>query len=234
MNYNRYINYEGGRIHLLDTFVYIAIDPSGGSSEQNATSRTDKCGWSVAAVNTKDERFILELNERHFDDEQFVAHLFTLNETYLPRSMGIEKTPHLLSIIRREETKRKIALPLVELRPKGRKKSARIRSSRATLGYTYFLADIQPRCQLMFRNWYDDMQHGDDGIDSFAYLGDMIVPPTEEQLTAHKTEVLKLIDHNILVHLPDYTKREVREVERLLDRHRYNEEDDLDAFYEGH
>ena len=235
IDYNRYVVYPGGKIHLLDTFVYITIDPSGGASESTATSTTDKCGWCVGAVNVKDERFILELDEHHFNDEQFVDHVYKLHEKYLPRLIGIEKTPHLMSHFRRAEKEKKLVLPLTELKPRGRKKSVRITSARATLGYTYFLNSILMKSQLMLRSYYGEMQHGDDGVDAFAYFDDICVPPTEQQLLSHKQEILRLIEKNIVLHLPERDKREVVEVQRLLREHNqtYSADDDLEAFNNG-
>ena len=233
-NYDQYIVLpDKSKVHLLDTFVYITIDPSGGSSEATATSRTDKAGWTVCAVDAKDNRYILDLDEAHLTDEQFVDHVYKLWQTYLPRLIGIEKTPHLLSHFRRVEKERKVILPITELRPRGRKKSVRIRSAGTTLPYTYFLAHIQPKVQQIFRKWYDEMQHGDDGIDSFAYLDDIAVAPTEAQLKAHKLEILRAIDRNMLLHLPSRERRDVESIQKLLGIQRENAQEDLEAFYNG-
>lgn len=233
MDYNSCIEYEHGMVHLLDTFVYITVDPSGGASEATATARIDKCGWTVGAVNAKDERFIFEIGENHLTDEQFIDHVYRLNEEYLPKLIGIEKTPHLMSHFRKAEKERKVVLPLYELRSKGVKKSVRIRSSRLTLGHTYFLDGIQPKCQLMFRNWYDEMLHGDDGIDSFAYFDTIAVPPTVAQLTAHKQEVMRLIERNMLLNLPKSGNRDTALIRHLMASQRYSEDDDLESFNNG-
>lgn len=237
--YDRRIDYydvreqEQRSVTLLDCFVYIAVDPSGGSSEDTATSRTDKCGWTVCAVDKHDNRFIFEIGERHLDDDQFVRHMYTLNEQYIPKFIGIEKTPHLLTHFRHVEKEKKLVLPIITLAPKGRKKSVRIRAAGTTLGRTYFLDNVTAENQRRFRNWYDEMEHGDDGIDSYAYLDDFAEPPTEEQLVAHKKEVLKVLAELYVKELPDQVKGEWAFVKKYTTgKNDYNA--DWEAFTNGH
>lgn len=217
---------------LIDCFVYIAVDPSGGSSEATATRRTDKCGWAVGAVDMHDNRFILEIGEKHFDDEQFVDHIYSLYDQYIPKVIGIEKTPHLLSHFRHIEKQKKKVLPITELKPLGRKKEVRIRSAGTTLGRTYFIDTERNSYEQLFRKWYTDMEHGDDGLDAFSYLDDIIIAPTEEQLQSHRNQILKLLAELYVEQLPKEAKEDWAFVKRFTQQDSYSE--DWDRFMRGH
>ena len=236
--YDRRIDYYDVReeqqrsVTLLDLFVYIAVDPSGGSSAETATSRTDKCGWTVCGVDVHDNRFIFEIGERHLDDDQFVRHMYTLYEQYIPRYIGIEKTPHLLTHFRHVEKEKKMVLPIITLAPKGRKKAVRIRAAGTTLGRTYFLDNSVAENQRRFRGWYDEMEHGDDGIDSYAYLDDFAEAPTEQQLIAHKNEILKVLAEMYVKELPDQVKGEWAFVKKFTSA-TPNYDEDWNNFIEG-
>lgn len=227
--YGRKIVYPGGELYLMDCYVYITIDPSGGASEQTATARTDKCGWAVAAVDVKDNRFILEIGEKHLTDEQFVEHIYTLHDTYLPRLIGIEKTPHLDAHLRRAADDKKKYIPITLLKPRARKKSIRIRASSAALGRTYFLDTAAPQYERMFRNWYDEMEHGDDGLDAFAYLDDIMVPPTPGQLDVHRAEIIKALDMLHLTSLPRHVQEEWKFLKKYTNED-YSPEKDYEEF----
>lgn len=204
-------------LYLMDCFVYIAVDPSGGASEQTATSRTDKCGWAVVAVDVKDNRFVMEIGERHLTDEQFIEHVYQLHDTYLPRMIGIEQTPHLDAHFRRAIVDKKKILPITPLKPRRRKKADRIRSCGAALGRTYFQSGSAAKIQKMFRDWYDEMEHGDDGIDAFAYIEDILVAPTPKQIELHRKEIIKALDMVYITTLPKHVQEEWKFIKRYAD-----------------
>lgn len=203
------------RVRLMDTLIFATVDPSGGASEQEATARTDKCGWCVAAVDVNDNRFILEMDSKHLTDEQFVEHIYAINQQWLPKLIGIEKTPHLLTHFRHIEQRKKLVLPLYELKPNRRKKSDRIRSSGTTFGRTYFIDMDKDRIEQLFRGWYDEMEHGDDALDAFAYLDDIVFPPTPEALQAHIKEVVKIMADVYVELLPKHVQEEWAFVKRF-------------------
>lgn len=116
---------------------------------------------------------------------------------------------------RHVEKVKKLVLPITELRPNRRKKSERIRSSGTTLGRTYFLGADVPRLQTMFRAYYDEMEHGDDALDAFAYLDDIVFPPTPEALQAHIKEVVKIMADVYVELLPKHVQEEWAFVKRF-------------------
>lgn len=230
--YDKPIIYPGGIITLNDCFIYITVDPSGGGDPDKATARTDMAGWCVAAVTVSNDWLILELKKEHMSDAMFVDKLFELNSKYLPRTIGIEKTPHLKAYLDLQCRIRKQGLPLMELIHKGRPKQVRIRAVRPFLPTTYFPLVESGHIQKTFHNWYTDMEHGDDDLDAFAYLPDIAIAPTETQLRYHR-EVIKQRVQEILLEGMAGDKSELEFMKKLINKDKLDPTTDMENFWKG-
>ena len=205
---NKTLTYPGGTVALLDTQIYITVDSSGGADEASATNRTDKVGWCVNAVDERNNWFILELKSAYLSDEQFVAKLFELEDTYLPYTFGIELMPHLATVLRMEFKRLNRSLKIVELKHGRRNKADRITRLRPLLKSTYFLDQEYAHIQHRLRNWYTEQEHDDDDLDAFGYQIDVARAPTPESVAFHRKHRKDRIDEIRLAQLPRAEREE--------------------------
>ncbi len=195
-------------VDMQDTLVYVTIDPAGGTSPENATPRTDKWGFAVAAVTSDSKYFILDCFAEHMTEATFMDKLWSLDAQYHPYRIGIEKTQHLDAYIRLEFIRKQRFLNLVKLEPKGRKKERRIQALSAILPHMYFSSKIHATIQHDMRRYYTEMEHGDDHLDALAYMLDIAVAPTANMLSEQR-EIRHAADNReALSHIPEYQRAE--------------------------
>jgi hypothetical protein len=202
------ITYPGGKVSLLDTLIYITVDSSGGADETSATTRTDKVGWCVNAVDMYSNWFILELQAAHLSDEQFIQRLFELDDKYLPHTFGIELMPHLATVMRLQFKLLNRSLKIVELKHGRRNKADRITRLRPLLKNTYFLDQNHAHIQHRLRNWYTEQEHDDDDLDAFGYQIDIAHAPTPDSIVSHRKQRQERLEEMQLLRLPPAERTE--------------------------
>lgn len=180
---------DGHEIKLDECLVYITVDPSGGANEQQGrqNNKLDKAGVCVNAVDLSGHWNICDLYKKYLDDDQFLDELFSLDTKWKPYLIGIEKMPHLDSLIRREMKARGHTLKLCELKPSRRKKSDRIR------GLLPLLGDMTLASHLMGKDrelsgWHTEVEHGDDDWDALAYQIDIARKPDRGTINQTRIE----------------------------------------------
>lgn len=201
--------YGNNQVRSLDEcIVYVTIDPGGGCAPAQATARTDKWGWAVVAVDQQNQWFLLELWEEHLSDDMFIDRLWSVYEKWRPYLIGVEKMPHLDTVIRQSMLNRNRTLPLVELKPGGRAKELRIRGLHPLLENIHVSDRIASAVQHKMQTWYTEMEHGDDALDAFAYVIDIARPPTSQQLIAYRRSMEEHETQLRLQSLPETDRKE--------------------------
>lgn len=173
-------------VDSYNTLVYVTIDPAGGTAPAQATKRTDKWGFAVAAVTTDSQWFILDMFAEHLTEAMFMEKLWELEARCHPYRFGIEKTQHLAAYIRLEFARKNRSLNIVDLAPKGRKKERRIQALSSMLPNMHFNSKIAGYAQHLLQRWYTEQEHGDDDLDALAYLIDIAVAPTPSMLAEQR------------------------------------------------
>ena len=178
MNYMDSVQYgTGQQVSLLDTFVYATIDPGGGTSAANANTKTDKAGWTIGAVTLSSDTIILETGEAYMEIEEMLNLIYRIHMQWRPRLIGVERMMYLQQYFMKEMQRRRKILDLYTLQHQGRNKAERIKATLPFLKKTYFLEETVAMVRAAFQRWHERMVHGDDWIDSFAYLFDIAHPP---------------------------------------------------------
>lgn len=193
-------------IELVECNVYVTVDPSGGTGRDQAHAKTDKVGWAVNAVSSDGQWHFLEIGEEYLTDPQFIDKLFLLYHWYRPEVIGIEKMLHLETALRQAFQLRHETLPIGELRPRGRQKSARIRGLRPLCGSIY-LREGRTDARY-FTNYYTAIDHGDDAIDAVAYQVDIARAPSPWQIQSRREARLREWENAQLNALPPTEKQE--------------------------
>ena len=205
---HKVITYPGGKVSLLDCLIFITVDSSGGADAASATSRTDKVGYCVNAVDMFSNWFILELKAEYLSDEQFINRLFELDDKYLPHSFGIEMMPHLATVMRLQFKQHNRSLKIVELKHGRRNKADRITRIRPLLKSIYFLDQNYAHIQHRLRNWYTEQEHDDDDLDAFGYQIDVARAPTPESIAFQRKQREDRLDEMKLLRLPFHERAE--------------------------
>lgn len=200
---------DGHEIKLDECLIYITVDPSGGANEQQGRQnpKLDKAGVCVNAVDLSGHWNICELYKKYLDDDQFLDELFALDTKWRPYLIGIEKMPHLDSLIRRAMKDRGHTLKLVELKPNRRKKADRIR------GLLPLLPDITLADHLLGKDrelagWHTEVEHGDDDWDAFAYQIDIARKPDRGIINQTRIENRKVADRSRLAEMSEGERAE--------------------------
>lgn len=189
-------------VDMDDTVTYITVDPAGGTAPKDAGPRSDKWGFTVNAVSTDEKWFIMDMFAEHLTEAMFVEKLFELDALWHPYRIGVEKTQHLEAYMRLAFARKNQSLPVVELRPRGRRKASRITALSAMLPNIYFNSKIAATMQHMMRRWYTDQEHGDDALDSLAYQIDIARAPTPGMLIENRKLKEAAVNTALLSRLP--------------------------------
>lgn len=199
----------------------MTVDPSGGVGEAQLKPgmKADRVGWSINAVCTinKLPRWnILELDQQYMSDPEFIDFLFLKNAQWSPYIIGIEKMPHLDTIVQKAVVERGTSLPIYELKSLNRKKPARIRALLPLLPMIYFAEHLDVEQRL--RNWNIDMEHGDDAIDALAYQIDIAGAPGADEIKKRVAINEHREEQKRLAELPQYEAMEWRKWLKIRDR----------------
>lgn len=197
-----WIFHTTGPVALEDTLVYLTVDPSGGADEKTATARSDKVGWWINAVDLQNRWNILDIGRKHLNDTELLDLLFRLDAQWHPEVIGVEKMPHLQTVLSLEFQRRGKTLPIVDLKPGGRSKEARIRGLLPMLPSIWFAEHLALEYQTRLQGWYTEQAHDDDDHDAGGYMIDLARPPTKEQLENKKRRLREGKRDSILAALP--------------------------------
>lgn len=230
MNYLSTIRYGNKQVSLLDTFIYVTVDPGGGASKANATSQTDKVGYTVGAATIESDFLILDWNEEYMEVTEMVTKLYSLHRRWRPRLIGVERMMFLSGYMYAEMQRRGKILDIVTLAHKGRNKAERIKAFIPFLSKTYFMRTVAEAAQKSLHRWHETMKHGDDGADSLAYFYDVAIPPTLNDLMSHRAERRQWAREERLDQLDPRTKAEAKAIGRFYERTRGPASEFTDSF----
>ncbi len=216
MNYLSSVSCGNEKIPLQDTFIYVAVDPAA-TGAANATTNTDKTGWVVGAVTAQAVNIILEFNEEYFEVSDLLPLLYTLQQRWRPKAIGVEGMMFLQSYLYSAMQRNGRILPLVTLRHGGRSKAGRIKAILPFLSRTYFVRDAVDKAQASLYRWHESMKHGDDGIDALAYWFDLAVPPTLNDLIAHREQRRQWAQEDRYATMDARTRAEAKAIGKYYD-----------------
>ena len=230
MNYLSTIRYGNKQVSLLDTFIYATFDPGGGTGPANATTQTDKVGWTVGAVTVSSDFLILEWGEEYMEVTSLVTKLLQVHRRWKPRLIGVERMMYLQQYMYAEMQRRGKILDVATLSHKGRNKAERIKAFMPFLSKTYFMRTVVEEAQKSLHRWHETMKHGDDGADSLAYFYDVAIPPTLNDLMSHRAERRQWAREERLDQLDPRTKAEAKAIGRFYERTRGSASEFTDSF----
>ena len=176
--------YETADIKGLEMNRYMLIDPAI-SLEKNA----DYSAFVVVGIDKYNNIYILDILRERLNVNDFINALFTLDEKWRPRAVGLEEVAFQRALrysINKEQETRKRYLNIIELKPHARNKDQRIKALQPLyangkvlhnrdIPYTIYLEDELLR--------FPKGKH-DDVIDALAYALDIIHPPVS-RVTRH-------------------------------------------------
>jgi hypothetical protein len=218
MNYLSTVQYGTKQVSLLDCFLYATIDPGGGTSAANATSKTDKVGWVVGAATLNSDYIILDFGEEYMEITELVSLIYKIHSRWKPQLIGVERMMYLQQYLLSEMQRKGKILDIFTLSHKGRSKPERIKAFMPFLKQTYFLDGIVNAVQKSLSKWHEKLLHGDDGIDALAYFYDVALAPTLNDLTSSKRERQRWEQEARLESLDPRSRREAESIARKYDR----------------